>query len=89
MTTGSTSTAPEDRDDVVQLLLGIIGDLKMRIDRLDPETTEDDRLYLEHVRTLGQLAGQYRLLTRDTDIDEMQDRLELLQEAEAIQSGDR
>ena len=89
MTSGSIPATPADRDDVVQILLTVIGNLATRIDAQEPETTEEQELYLKQVRTLGQLAGQYRLLTRDTDIDEMQDELELLQQTDAVQSEDR
>jgi hypothetical protein len=88
MTTNSPID-PENRDDVIQILLRVIGDLAMRIDNQNPETTDEHQLYLDQVRTLGQLAGQYRLLSRDTELDEMQDKLELLQETNAVQSEDR
>ena len=89
MTAGSPPASPESRDDVVQILLGVIGTLATRIDQHEPQTPEEHQLYLTQVRTLGKLAGQYRLLTRDTDVDEMHDQLELLQEAEAVRSGHR
>jgi hypothetical protein len=88
MTTGSL-TAPENRDDVIQILLRVIGDLAMRIDNQNPESTDEHQLYLDQVRTLAQLAGQYRLLTRDTELDEIQDDLELLREAKEVRSEDR
>lgn len=87
MRSTSPESTPETRDDVVEILLHTIGTLERSIDQQVPETPAEQRWYLEQVRTLGQLAGQYRLLTRDTDVDEMQDQLELLQRAHRITEG--
>lgn len=72
---------------VVEFLLDTIGTLERSIAEQVPGTPAEHRRYLEEVRTLGQLAGQYRLLTRDSDVDEMQDQLELLQRAHEIREG--
>jgi hypothetical protein len=87
MSSRSSEQVPETRDDVVEILLHTIGMLERSIAEQVPETPAEHRRYLEQVRTLGQLAGQYRLLTRDTDVDEMQDQLELLQRAHDIREG--
>jgi predicted transcriptional regulator len=87
MRSRSSEQVPETRDDVVEILLDTIGMLERSIAEQVPETPAEHRQYLEEVRTLGQLAGQYRLLTRDTDVDEMQDQLELLQRAHEIREG--
>jgi hypothetical protein len=77
MRSPASEQVPETRDDVVEILLDTIGVLKQSIAQQVPETPAEHRRYLEEVRTFGQLAEQYRLLTRDTDVDEMQDQLEL------------
>jgi hypothetical protein len=87
MRSRSSEQVPETRDDVVEILLDTIGMLKRSIAEQVPETPAEHRRDLEQVRTLGQLAGQCRLLTRDTDVDERQDQLELLQRAHEIREG--
>ena len=87
--TGSHDTdGPPDRDDVLSSLSETMGVVSERIADSDPETPEEERLLIRWVRTQGYLAGQYRRLKADTDLDEMEDSLELLDRAQAFR-GDR
>jgi hypothetical protein len=77
MQTGSP--VPPRRDDVLSMLYAAMTDISTRIAAADPQTPAEERLHLKRGDTLAHLAGQYRMLKRDTDIDEMHDRLELLE----------
>lgn len=84
---GSSETdGPSGRDDVLGILsetMDVVGD---RIDASDPETAKEERLLIQWVRAQGYLAGQYRKLKADIDIDEMEDSLELLEQAQDLRS---
>lgn len=74
--------SPPDRDDVLAMLGETMQDVRERIEASDPQTPEEERLLIRWVRTEGYLAGQWRRLKADTDIDEMEDKLELLDRAQ-------
>ncbi|WP_336361974.1 hypothetical protein [Halalkalicoccus salilacus] len=69
-----------DREEVLSILEDAIHDVRARTKERAVETPEDERMLIKWYRTLGTLSGQYRMLQRDTDIDEMEADLELLQE---------
>jgi hypothetical protein len=69
-----------NRDDVLSILEEAIRDTRDRTRSREIETLEDERMQIRWYRTLGYLSGQYRKLQKDTDIDEMEDDLELLRE---------
>ncbi|WP_202593593.1 hypothetical protein [Halococcus sediminicola] len=73
---------PSERKVILDTLAGRIHEIDDRLDQLDPELddTEAQRLQIRWTRTLGYLAGQYRKLMKDTDIDEMEEDIELLQQ---------
>ncbi|WP_134670245.1 hypothetical protein [Halorussus marinus] len=56
-----------------------IRDVHDEIKDSDPDGIDAEKLQLRWVRTLGYLSGQYRKLMKDTDIDEMEEELDLLQ----------
>lgn len=69
----------------------IMTKLATRIDSIDDRVATqmradetDDRLLIRWIRAQGYLAGQYRKLMKDTDIDEIQDDLELLKDVTEI-----
>ena len=70
-----------DRKEVLSILEDAIQDVRNRTKEREVETPEDEQMLIKWYRTLGTLSGQYRMLQRDTDIDEMEADLELLQEA--------
>ena len=84
----SNSDGPPDRDDVLAMLGETMQDVRERIEASDPQTPEEERLLIRWVRTQGYLAGQYRLLKADSDIDEMEDSLELIDRAQDLR-GER
>ena len=66
-----------DRDRVIAMLEDAITRLHARLEE-EPSSSDDEALFLKRVRTLGYLADQHRKLTRERDLDEMADDLELL-----------
>lgn len=70
-----------DREEVLSILEDAIHDVRNRTKERAVETPDDERMLIKWYRTLATLSGQYRMLQRDTDIDEMEADLELLQEA--------
>lgn len=76
------SSLPSEREQIRGILTENIQRLDERVggawsDDMDPEA---EKLQLQRLRTLGQLARQYRLLARDEDIDEMGSDVETLWE---------
>lgn len=70
-----------DREEVLSILEDAIHDVRHRTKERNVETPEDEQMLIKWYRTLATLSGQYRMLQRDTDIDEMEAELELLQKA--------
>lgn len=68
------------REAILAMLKAGMDDLSGDISAVDPVTPEEETLQLRRYHELGYLANQYRKLQRDTDLDEMDDRLELLEE---------
>lgn len=81
----SDTDDPLQRDDVLAMLHETMQDVRDRIQASDPQTPEAEELLIKWIRAQGQLAGQYRMLKRDTDLDEMEDQLELLQRASELE----
>jgi hypothetical protein len=81
---GTDATAREDdrsaREEILTMLKDGMDDLSTDIAAAEPATTEDENLQLRRYHELGYLANQYRKLKRDTELDEMGDRLALLEE---------
>lgn len=80
MTTADPTT---ERAEIRSLLVKQIQTLADRVDGQWDEELESDaeKLQLERLRTLGQLAREYRLLAKDDDINEMETQLETLEDA--------
>ena len=78
-----------EREEILETLAERIRTIQTHLEESDPDPNdlEAQRLQIKWTRTLGYLAGQYRKLMKDTDLDEMGEDLELLQEAARI--GDR
>ena len=84
------SRPPNERDDgnsereaILSILADQIREIDARLDRLDDEIDPEDlkaqRMQVKWTRTLGYLSGQYRKLMKDTDIDELEEDVELLE----------
>ncbi|MDG5761825.1 hypothetical protein QA600_21105 [Natronococcus sp. A-GB1] len=77
-----------DREEIQQILSQNIQFIHNHLEEMDLDSTDDQELAIKWMRTLGTLSGQYRLLMKDADIDEMQDELELLQDARKVKSDE-
>ena len=77
--------SPSEREAILSILAERIRAVDARLDRLDEEVDPDDleaqRMQVKWTRSLGYLAGQYRKLMKDTDIDELKEDVELLEQA--------
>ena len=69
----------DSRGAILEKLDQGMDDLSRAIEAADPTTPEEERLQLRRYHELGYLANQYRKLKRDTDLDEMDERLALLE----------
>lgn len=69
------------RDAVLTMLSETMRDISEDLSIDGEARPEEQELQIKWTRTLAQLAGQYRLLKRDTDVDEMSEELGLLKEA--------
>jgi hypothetical protein len=70
-----------DREEILAILRNAIRDARDRTKTGNAETLEEEQVLINWFRTLGYLSGQYRKLQKDSDIEEMEDDLELLREA--------
>lgn len=87
--TDVTDSPPTEREEIQDILVATIRTVRARIEDYDPDSPEEEQLYIRWVRTLGYLSGQYRKLVKDADIDEMQADLDLVQAAlEATEDGE-
>jgi hypothetical protein len=69
----------DGRNSIIKKLQSGIDDLERAIETANPETVDEQQLQLRRYHELGYLANQYRKLTRDTDLVEIDERLELLE----------
>lgn len=83
--TASTST---DREKVLGLLADTIDSTHGRIDDFEADTIEEQELLIKWIRTLGYLSGQYRKLLKDSDLDELQEDIGLLETVTDLREDD-
>lgn len=74
-----SETTSTDRDEMLTLLAELIHDVRDHIRSYEVDSPEDERLLIRWHRTLSTLLREYRLLQKETDIDEMEENMELLQ----------
>lgn len=82
------SSLSSEREQIRGILTENIQHLNERIAGAwsDDMAPEAEKLQLQRLRTMGQLARQYRLLARDDDIDEMSTEVDTLWEL--VEDGD-
>ena len=78
--TGSRESDDAGREEVLSVLADQIRTVNARIEGMDPDPSdlEAQRVQIKWTRTLAYLAGLYRKLLKDTDVDEMEEDVELL-----------
>ena len=82
-------SAQSDREEIQSILLNRIRGLNEAIEAAEPASYDDEHLQLRRHRELSTLAQKYRLFIKDSDLDEMQDELALLQEVTDVTEDDR
>lgn len=75
------AATPTEREEIRSILAARIRAIDERLEDIDAEAGMDEEVQIRWTRTLGYLSGQYRKLLKDTDINEMEEDLELLKEA--------
>jgi len=78
--------APE-RDEIMSLLEDGIREAHRKVDSGRVRDPEREKVRQGWHRTLGYLAGQYRKLKKDEDIEELEEELELVKEASGLNDG--
>lgn len=79
-----TDESKNEREEILSLLHTAINHAHDQAVTYEAQTPEDERMQISWYRTLGYLSGQYRKLQKDTEIDEMDERLERLREVSGI-----
>ncbi|MCU4926467.1 hypothetical protein OB905_10800 [Halobacteria archaeon AArc-dxtr1] len=82
MSLSTTASDRTDREEVLALLGETIQTTHSRIQQFEVDADADEELVIKWIRAQGYLAGQYRKLLKDEDLDEMADELEMLKVAE-------
>ena len=67
-----------DREKILEILAETIDDTQDRIDPLGADSPEAQELQIKWIRALGYLAGQYRKLLKDEDLDVLEEEVDLL-----------
>ena len=85
----SSALEPDDtteREEILAVLADQIRTVDRRIEEMDPDLgdMEAQQVQIKWTRTLGYLAGQYRKLMKDIDIDDMEEAMKLLQRANEV-----
>lgn len=83
----SSDEPTTEREEVLSMLADTMHNLHDEIEAREPMSIDEEELHIKRIRTLGYLSGHYRKLMKDTDIDEMEDELALLQEATDVMEG--
>ena len=85
MSSTESSSDRTDREEILARLADTIELTHDRIENVDAKSAEAQELQIKWIRALGYLAGQYRKLLKDEDLDEVREELDLL---EAATDGD-
>lgn len=67
-----------EREQILSILATRIRAIDERLDDYEVGDVENEQMVIRWTRTLGYLSGQYRKLMKDTDLDEMEDTLDLV-----------
>jgi hypothetical protein len=83
-TTDEEAEDVSDREDVLALVEDGLDEAHAKVTAGRVYDAENEKVRQGWMRTLGYLAGQYRQLKKDQDLEEMNERLERLEEAQGI-----
>ena len=73
--------SPPDREEVLDLLDDAIREAHRKVESGRVTDAENEKVRVQWIRALGYLAGQYRQLMKDKELEEMEEEIELLKEA--------
>ena len=74
-----------DREKILETLAETIDDTQDRIDPLAADSPEEQALQIKWIRALGYLAGQYRKLLKDEDLDVLEEEVGLLKTVSGLE----
>jgi len=73
-----------DRDEVLNMLEDGLEEAHRKVESGRVYDAQNEKVRQGWFRSLGYLAGQYRQLMKDKDLEEMNERLKRLEEAQAV-----
>ena len=79
-TLSNSAGEQSERDEILETLLAGMQELREDVETADPDSVREEQLQLRRYHELGYLANQYRKLKKDTDLNEMAERLAYLEE---------
>ncbi|MFC5973806.1 hypothetical protein ACFPYI_20975 [Halomarina salina] len=71
---------PPDIDDILSLLEAGIREAHRKVENGRVRDAENEKVRIKWIRALAYSAGQYRQLLRDKELEELNDRIEELEE---------
>ena len=72
------------RDEILELLEDGIEEAHEKVTSGRVYNPENEKVRIKWIRALAYAAGQYRQLMKDKDLEEMQERLERIEERQGI-----
>jgi hypothetical protein len=69
-----------DREDVLDLLEDVMEEAHRKAINGRVRDAENEKVRIQWIKAVGYLAGQYRQLVRDKDLEELQAEIEALKE---------
>jgi len=75
-----SSEQPPDRQEVLSLLEDGISEAHQKVTSGRVYDESNEKVRIQWIRALAYAAGQYRQLMKDKDLEEMQERLEAIEE---------
>lgn len=73
------------RDEILELLEDGIAEAHEKVTSGRVYNPENEKVRIQWIRALAYASGQYRQLMKDKDYDEIQERLERIEEREGIE----
>ncbi|MFC6724214.1 hypothetical protein ACFQE1_07470 [Halobium palmae] len=73
-----------DRDVVLGYLEGALEEAHEKVESGRVYDAENEKVRIQWIRGLAYVAGQYRQLKKDKDLEEMEARLERIEEAQGL-----
>lgn len=78
------SDAVPEREEMLDLLEDGIEEAHRKVENGRVYDAENEKVRIQWIRALGYAVGQYRQLIKDRDLEEMNERLEAIEEQQGI-----